>query len=543
MTDRSTRHVPRYLAGSVAAALVIGAVAAAFATVIYHRVLAANPLFVKPFADAYIPFVLHAACVAMGFAAAVGLVAAALAQAARPSGKIALTVAICCIYVQSAAWIFLVAQPLDVIRDKPLAIAGTVPDLQELAHLKLKWTAPGLLVGLAAIGLHLYSTRRRVLASYGLIEETGGDMDSAARAHRLVHPLDAGKHKSIDFSLALHFLILVLLPLALLLHIGSDAYLIPGGGGGGGGGGADGAVNKAQASVKLIKKRREPSRRKKHFGRSNSAISLSFPSIDDSMVAADVAEVTENTYQANVNDVDAGGFAGEGQGGFGHGPGSGGGFGGGAAGGTIRFIRIQYDDRGWNDGNDESRADVNFLDEFRKISQLKTADHSEAIPIGAIRNFKKGQAPPFLYFTGIGGAINCSGEDVRILRQYCLDGGMIFADAGSEEWGRAFRSFMTTVFPERELLDISNDDPIFQQPFRFPGGAPPLWHHDGSRARGVKIDGRWAVFYFPGNLNDAWKAGHGGQPPAIVTQSMRLGMNIVWYSSVHYLEATKQYRK
>ena len=116
---------------------------------------------------------------------------------------------------------------------------------------------------------------------------------------------------------------------------------------------------------------------------------------------------------------------------------------------------------------------------------------------------------------------------------------MILADAGSEEWGRAFRSFIATVFPERELLDISNDDPIFQQPFAFPSGVRPSGTTT-ARARGVKIDGRWAVFYFPGNLNDAWKTGHGGQPPAIVTQSMRLGMNIVWYSFVHYLEVNKQ---
>ena len=112
---------------------------------------------------------------------------------------------------------------------------------------------------------------------------------------------------------------------------------------------------------------------------------------------------------------------------------------------------------------------------------------------------------------------------------------MLFADAGSDQWGRAFRSFLARLFPDRELLDIPNDDPIFSQPFRFPNGAPPLWHHDGSRARGIKIDGRWAVFYFPGNLNDAWKTSHGGQPPAIVTQAMRLGMNIVYYASVHYL--------
>ncbi len=540
MPPRPANRLFRVIAITIAALLLVAGVGATLLPYIYHRILVLNPTYAKAFADAAVPFFMHAAGIALIISAVVGLTAAGIALWPNPRGKIALTVSICCVYVGSAAWIYLADTTVDVVGDKQLVYHGTVPDLEDLVHLKMKWVLPGLAAGLIALGLHFLSTRRAVLASYGLIDDSSVDMNPEAMAHRLTHPIDPGKHKSIDFSLALHFLILVLLPLALLLHLGSDAYLIPGGGGGGGGGGADGQVKKAQATVKMVKKK-PPTRRKKHFGRTNSAISLFFPSIDDSTVATDVAEITENTYQANVNDADAGGFAGEGQGGFGHGPGSGGGFGGGAAGGTIRFIRIQYDDPSWNDGNDESRADMNFLDEMRKVSHLKTADHSEAIPVGAIRNFKKGKAPPFLYFTGTGGAINLSPEDVHILRQYCLDGGMILADAGSEEWGRAFRSFIVTVFPERELLDISNDDPIFQQPFAFPGGAPPLWHHDGSRARGVKIDGRWAVFYFPGNLNDAWKTGHGGQPPAIVTQSMRLGMNIVWYSFVHYLDATKQF--
>jgi hypothetical protein len=385
---------------------------------------------------------------------------------------------------------------------------------------------------------------RPLSTSTALGPDTLSDPQETAR--RLMRTHDTVWYTSIGWSVLAH--VLVIVGSTFFIARGcSMADRIPGGGGGGGGGGADGAVSKNVAVVKLMKQARQAPRRKKHFGRSNSAISLYFPSIDDSQIATDVAEVTENQYVANPADADAanaGGFAGEGSGGFGSGPGSGGGFGGGSADGMLHFRRLQYDDPGWNDGMDnDSRADLNFLEELHRVSHLKTADHSEAIPVATLRSFKKGFAPPFVYFTGTGPAINLSSEDVRILRQYVLDGGMIFADAGSEEWGRAFRSFIARVFPERELLDISNDDPIFSQPFRFPGGAPPLWHHDGSRARGMKFDGRWGVFYYPGNLNDAWKTGHGGQPPAIVTQAMRLGMNIVWYSAVHYLEATKQYRK
>jgi hypothetical protein len=366
--------------------------------------------------------------------------------------------------------------------------------------------------------------------------------DSERLAHALVHPKDPVWRSSIALSVVAHVLILFAIP-ALLSRGCKDAFEIPGGGGGGGGGGGDGAQAKNPVVIKMAKKPpQQQTRKRKQFGRTNSAISFYIPNIDDSTIATDVAQITENTYQANQ--LDAGGFAGEGEGGFGSGKGSGGGFAGGSANGKFRFIRFQHDDPGWNDGmSADTRADMNFMDEFRRVTKMKTADAPESIPVSGLANFDKGKAPPYIYFTGTGGAINLPAGDVKLLRQYLLDGGMVIADAGSDAWGRAFRSFITKVLPERELLDISNDDVLFRQPFPFPNGAPPLWHHDGSRARGVKIDGRWAVFYFPGNLNDAWKTGHGTQPPAIVEQSMRLGINLIHYASVQYLEATRRFRK
>ena len=120
---------------------------------------------------------------------------------------------------------------------------------------------------------------------------------------------------------------------------------------------------------------------------------------------------------------------------------------------------------------------------------------------------------------------------------------MLFADAGSPEFHNSFVALMAAVFPDRQLVTIADDDPIFQGPFTFPNGAPPLWHHGGYRALGVKHQNRWAVFYHPGDINDAWKTGGSGMSRDLCDQSYRLGVNIVYHAFTNYLDTTRKHRK
>ena len=83
----------------------------------------------------------------------------------------------------------------------------------------------------------------------------------------------------------------------------------------------------------------------------------------------------------------------------------------------------------------------------------------------------------------------------------------------------------------------------FQLPYTFPNGAPPLWHHGGMRALGIKYKGRWAVFYHPGDIHDAWKSDRGGLTSQMAEGAIEMGVNIVYYSFSNYLELTRKYRK
>ena len=94
---------------------------------------------------------------------------------------------------------------------------------------------------------------------------------------------------------------------------------------------------------------------------------------------------------------------------------------------------------------------------------------------------------------------------------------------------------MKRVFPDKNWVDIANDDFIYQQPFLFPSGAPPLWHHSGTRALGIKHNGRWIAFYHQGDINDAWQTGGSGVSEATQTQAFKMGINVVNYAFNQYM--------
>src|SRR5262249_35428955 len=184
----------------------------------------------------------------------------------------------------------------------------------------------------------------------------------------------------------------------------------------------------------------------------------------------------------------------------------------------------------------------NFLEEFHKETGFKVASAGESNSISQLHQYPKGMAPPFVFMTGSGG-INVSAGDVRGLRGYLLGGGLLFVNCGSPQFDGAFRAFMQQVLPGNPLVVIADDDPIFQMPYVFPNGAPPLWHHGGYHAMGVKVNDRWVVFYHPGDIVDAWKTGHEGLDPKLATEAYQVGINVIYYSFTHYLEMTRQYRK
>jgi len=372
---------------------------------------------------------------------------------------------------------------------------------------RLAW--PALAVCAYAFWLHAMLRSRPVYAAF--TRQAG----PAMRGDRVLedartHGHDPRARKSLYGSVLTHIVILVLIPYTLRIGGCVEAYKVPKGSG-----------NPVVALVKIVQPKKKE--KKTLTLRPNSAILFDVPDLDDTQVDRQMEEMTQATYQASVN-------AKAGQ--IGKGGGQDGGWPEGMEDYKIRFIRLDHGGAGWDDGMNQTEADMNFLRAFAKSTGLKNiASRSESHPIALLDKYPENGFPPFVYMTGNGGIGRVSSRDQKILREYCLKGGMLIGDAGSVRFHRSFLSLMRQVFPDKRMLDVADDDMIYQLPFGFPNGAPAFWHHGGRRAMGIKHEGRWIVYYHPGDMNDAWKSpGYSDVTPEMRDAAMNLGVNLVYYA-------------
>ena len=417
---------------------------------------------------------------------------------------------------------------------------------------QLLWPAAA---AIAVFGfLHLHSWRRNVINAFtGAIDPTPAMGDLVLENLR-THGRDPVYRKSIFSSLGVHLMVIVVLPWLLSMRGCVTPYRVPKGSGTPTGGGSPQGTGIAQQlmQVKIVKAQKK--KKRKLLVNPHSSISFNLPGMDDAGVDKTIEQAAQVEYHADTARVLATGVVGKNgpKGVGGRGTGGGLGAGGGTTGGwpdgmdnaLVRFIRLEYDGHAWDTGmGAQDRSDINFLQEFHKATGFKVAAQGESHPIGSLRKYPKGFAPPFVFMTGDGG-INVAAPDMQALRDYLLEGGLLFVNCASPQFDRSFRAFIQQVLPGNPLLVISDDDPIFQVPYAFPNGAPPLWHHGGFRALGIKSNGRWVVFYHPGDILDAWATGHAGiTDPNLVTESYDLGVNVIYYAFTHYLELTRKYRK
>lgn len=190
--------------------------------------------------------------------------------------------------------------------------------------------------------------------------------------------------------------------------------------------------------------------------------------------------------------------------------------------GPVTIARLQYDGGGDWYANPSSLP--NLLAELRERTGIPTADREVALrPTDpALRDY------PFLYMTGHGN-VRFSDEERLALRRYLLGGGFLHADDnyGMDE---SFRREMARVFPDRELVELPPDHPIFHAPHEFPGGLPKIHEHDGAppRAFGIFHQGRLVVIYtWETDLGDGWEdADVHEDPPELREEALRMGVNI-----------------
>lgn len=138
---------------------------------------------------------------------------------------------------------------------------------------------------------------------------------------------------------------------------------------------------------------------------------------------------------------------------------------------------------------------------------------------------------PYLYMTGHGN-VRFSVQERAALRAYLLDGGFLHAD---DNYGldESFRREIAAVFPDRDLVEIPPDHPVFHGLYDFPDGIPKIHEHDGAapQAFGIFADGRLMVFYsYETDLGDGWEDPDvHDDAPETREAALRMGVNLFLY--------------
>lgn len=139
---------------------------------------------------------------------------------------------------------------------------------------------------------------------------------------------------------------------------------------------------------------------------------------------------------------------------------------------------------------------------------------------------------PFLHMTGHGNVF-FSDDDAENLRNYLLSGGFLHIDDnyGMEPY---LKKELRKVFPDKDLIELPSDHPLFNQQFKFENGLPKIHEHDGKRpqAFGIFDDERIILlFTYESDLGDGWESQEVHNDPENIRQkALQMGANIVQYA-------------
>lgn len=197
---------------------------------------------------------------------------------------------------------------------------------------------------------------------------------------------------------------------------------------------------------------------------------------------------------------------------------------------TIPVARVKYD--GGGDWYSDEKSLMELFAFARQHTLLDLGPREEVVELTTDKLFTF----PYLYLTGHGNVTFSAAEADR-LRRYLLQGGFLHID---DNYGldEHIRPELEKVFPEKELVEVPYDHPIYTIRYDFSNGPPKIHEHDGDAPKGYGYfdeHGRLMVFYtVETDLGDGWEppSVH-NNPPEKRRAALRMGTNILTYAMTH----------
>jgi hypothetical protein len=192
----------------------------------------------------------------------------------------------------------------------------------------------------------------------------------------------------------------------------------------------------------------------------------------------------------------------------------------------LTIAQLQYD--GGGDWYANPSGLPNLLKTIRERTELAVSDRPARVKLTDPNLWNY----PYIYLTGHGN-IRFTDEEVQILRRYLLAGGFLHVD---DNYGldKSFRRELTRAFPDKELLELPADHPVYHAFYDFPKGLPKVHKHDGKAPQGFGVlhEGRMLIYYsFESDLGNGWEdAERYGNPPEAREAALRMGVNLFIYA-------------
>ena len=203
----------------------------------------------------------------------------------------------------------------------------------------------------------------------------------------------------------------------------------------------------------------------------------------------------------------------------------------------------RYGGTGWTDDYPKGdRALVQMLRRFTR-TDVRAVEQPVNLEDGDDAHYW-----PFLV-AGLAGSWELTDEQAAKLRDHLLRGGFLFCDSFFGERNYVvFEESLRRVFPDRLIIDMTDDHPIFHTVFDLPEMTKVAIPHvseafgRGSMRRGPPRwqgiedeDGRLMVLIaYNNDVQDAWQwADDPRYPSDLVNLALRLGVNVAMYAMTH----------
>ena len=196
---------------------------------------------------------------------------------------------------------------------------------------------------------------------------------------------------------------------------------------------------------------------------------------------------------------------------------------------TLKISRLKYG--GGGDWYSNPSSLPNLMRFVREHTDIPASVEEGVVSISSEELFNY----PVVYMNGHGNVF-FTPKEATILRRYLTGGGFLIAD---DNYGmdKSFRREMKKVFPDKEMVLLPKNHPLFNIFYSLPDGIPKVHEHDGepAQAYGLFHEGRMVVFYsFQSDLGDGWEdqSVH-SDPEDRRLAALKMGTNIIVWALTH----------